>query len=229
MTKDNFLTLIFLLSVSIWTINAQSSVDKPYSKIFEYKDSIASINSIENLINKPSVIDSNIDKEEIDGKKLLQSFVDTHAIFEIPIYKLINMVLDLENEQNIFPRMTYTKDLLPSASLWSPRLQEVKSEFKMGILESSYHYIFYKIPELREDGSFLIKWNLYDSIDGKFDYLFGSWYMKELTFKGKNYTYVRNYTHYGIINYPFFVPLAINLGGKQDSIGFFKALLKASE
>lgn len=219
--------IIFILLTAVTVLGAQDSPERSTSNIFEYRDYIGPFDSLKELLDKPSVIESQISTEKKDGVKILNALSDSHTIFDIPIYKLINLVLDLENEQNIFQRMYFTKDLNPSDSLWSPHLQEVKASFKFGIFVQDYNYIFYKIPELREDGSFLIKWNLYESIDGKFDYIFGSWYMKEVIFNGLTYTYIRNYTHYGIVDYPSYVMIAIKLGQKKDSKAFINALKAA--
>ncbi len=228
-TSTKTMIILLLLLTAIFTLGAQDNSIESHSSIFEYKDNIASFSSLKKLLNRPAVIESYINPEIKDELKLLDTLFDIHAIFNIPISKLINPVVDLENEQNVFPRMIYTKDLNPSTSLWSPHLQEVKIQFRMGTIIQNYNYIFYKVPELREDGSFLIKWNLYKSIDGKFDYSFGSWYMKEIIIQGRTYTYVRNYTHYGIVNYPPYVLLGLKFGGKNGNKSFFKALKEAAE
>lgn len=225
----NIIIIIFMLFFAGTDLYAQESPDRSTSNIFDYRDYAEPVHSLKELLNRPSVIESQIYPEMKNGVKILNVLFDSHAIFEIPIYKLIYPVLDLENEQNIFPRMYLTKDLNPSDSPWSPHLQEVKASFKFGIFGQDYNYIFYKIPELREDGSFLIKWNLYESIDGKFDYSFGSWYMKEIIRNGKKYTYIRNFVHYGITDYPSHVLMATKIGGKKDIKTFINALKAAAE
>lgn len=225
----NITILLFILVSAYAGLYAQEIPDISNSSIFEYRDHMEPVDSLKELLNNPSVIESQIYSEKKDDVKILNTLFDSHAIFEIPIYKLIDLVLDLENEHNIFPRLYSTKDLNPSDPLWHPHLQEVKASFKFGIFGQDYNYIFYKIPELRKDGSFLIKWNLYKSIDGKFDYSFGSWYMKEIIFNGKKYTYIRNYVHYGIIDYPPHLPMAMKIGGKKDIKAFIKALKDAVE
>lgn len=221
--------IIFILFTAGAGLYAQEISGISNSSIFEYRDHMEPVDLLKELLNKPTIIESQINPGKKDGVKILNVLFDSHVIFEIPIHRLIGLVLDLENEHNIFPRMYWTKDLNPSDPLWDPHLQEVKASFKFGIFGQDYNYIFYKIPELREDGSFLIKWNLYKSINGKFDYIFGSWYMKEIIFNGKNYTYIRNYTHYGIIDYPPYVLMAMRIGGKKDIKDFLKSLQAAAE
>ena len=225
----NIIIILFMLFSTGAGLYAQDGFNTSYSNIFEYRDSIYPNSSFEELLDKPSVIDYYINPEKRDELKILNTLFDTHIVVDIPMYKLINLVLDLENEQKVFPRMTYTKDLNPDSSLWANHLQEAIMSFKLGFFGSEYHSIFYKIPELREDGSFLIKWNLYESIDGKFDFVFGSWYMKEIIFNGKKYTYIRNYVHYGIIDYPPHVLMAMKIGGKKDIKAFIRALKDAVE
>ncbi len=196
---------------------------------FEYRDTIAPYKSIKDILNKPCRIESHVKSVVMDGTKVLDTLFDFHAVYDIPIRKLMTNVLDLENEQNVFPRMVYTADLNPKTSLWKPHLQEVKTSFKVGGLGQEYHYIFCKVPSLREDGSFLIKWNLYKSIDGKFKYSFGSWYMKEITENGHTYTYVRNFVHYGLTGYPSYAEVLTKLSGEKDIKRFFKGLKKSAE
>lgn len=223
------ITLFIFAIVVVLSPGAQEISDESHRNIFEYKDTIAPFNTITELLNKPTVIQSHIEQKKEDGVKTLDNLFDTHMVSDIPISKLIYLVLDLENEQNVFPRMIHTKDLNPLDPLYSPHFQKVASHFSFGRIAQNYNYIFYKIPELRGDGSFLIKWNLHESIDDKFDYIFGSWFMKEIYLDGGNYTYVRNYVHYGMINYPAYVLLGMKLGGKNDSKGFLKALQTAAE
>ncbi len=225
----NITVILFILLTAITGLNAQENLNTSYSNIFEYKDDIAPFVSVEELLNNPTRIESYINPEKKDGVKVLDSLTDFHAVYDIPMHKLIKLVLDLENEQNVFPRMIYTADLNPDDPPWSPHLQEAIMSFKLGMIGSEYHSIFYKIPELREDGSFLIKWNLYESIDGNFDFVFGSWYMKEIFADGRKYTYVRNFAHYGIADYPTYVMIAIKIGGGKDSKAFLHSLRNAAE
>jgi len=210
-------------------IAAQDESQFPGNNKFEYRDSIAPYKLISKILDNPVKIESHINPVKIDGVDVLDTLFDFHAVYDIPIYKLIDKVLDLGNEHNVFPRMIYFADLNPTAPLWAPHLQEVITSFKLGSLGQEYHYIFYKIPERRKDGSFLIKWNLYKSIDGKFNFSFGSWYMKEISNDGHNFTYVRNFVHYGIVDYPAYIALVSRLAGKSDVRGFFHALQAAAE
>ncbi|MCK5152902.1 MAG: hypothetical protein KAQ93_00965 [Spirochaetales bacterium] len=220
-------TITLLISfIAIFNMEAQELI---FSDVFEYKNQIATYNSFKKLLNNPTDIESHIKQNIKNDEKILDTLFDFHAIYDIPISNLVNNLIDLGNEQNVFPRMIYTKDLNPTDPLWSPHLQEVKTQFKMGRIEETYHYVFYKVPIVNDDGSILIKWNLYDSIDGKFEYNYGSWYLKEIIENGKSYTYVRNYVHYEMKNYPGYVFIGMKLGGRKDSKNFFKALQKAAQ
>lgn len=222
----SFKIVSLILFAGIVTLGAE---ELSFSHIFEFKNYIAPYKSFKKLLNNPIEIEAHIDQKREDGDKILDTLFDFHAIFDIPIDKLSINLIDLDNEQYIFPRMIYSKDLNPSDPLWSPHLQEIKTKFKMGRLEETYHYIFNRIPEIKDDGSILIKWNLYESIDGKFEYIYGSWYLKEIIYDNKSYTYVRNYIHYGMKNYPHYVLIGMKLGGRKDSKNFLKALKEASE
>lgn len=219
-----------LVSLFLLILNLTNSFSQELSSCieFRYKNEIAPYNSFKKLLNNPTEIGSHINQIVDNNSKLLDTLFDFHAIFDIPINNLAENLIDLENEQNVFPRMIYSKDLNPAHPLWSHRLQEIKTQFSMGKLEKTYHYILYKVPEINNDGSILIKWNLYDSIDENFEFSYGSWFLKEIFFEGKKYTYVRNFVHYGMKNYPAYVFIAMKLGGKNDSKGFLKSLMEAS-
>ncbi len=222
--------IVLLMSIAVITeIMALDDLKKSYDNEFEYRDNIAPFTSVRSIFNKPTKIETHINPVIKNGEKVLDTLFDFHAIYDIPIYKLIERVIDLENEQNVFPRMKYTRDLNPTDSLWNPHFQEVITSFKYGGFGQDYHFIFYKVPELRKDGSFLIKWNLYESIDGKFNFSFGSWYMKEFICEEQKCTYVRNFVHYGIVNYPAYVGVISKLAGESDIKRFFKALQIAAE
>lgn len=225
-SNTKMITILFIISAALIMPGAQES---SISNIFEYRNTIASYNSLIKLLNNPTDIESHIKQIRKEDIKILDTLFDFHAIYDIPIYKLSNQLIDIENEQNVFPRMVYSKDLNPEKPFWVPHLQEIKTKFKWGRIEEKYHYIFYKVPIVSNDGSILIKWNLYDSIDGKFEYIFGSWYLKEVIENGKKYTYVRNYVHYGMKNYPPHVYIGMKLGGKNDSKNFLKALTAAAQ
>lgn len=227
-TIKNITALLIFISV-MSGIGALDNAQILNNRVFEYRDYIAPYKSIDRILDNPTKIEAHINPIKKDGVKVLDTLFDFHAVYDIPIQILVDKVLDLGNEQNVFPRMIYTKDLNPADSLWAPHLQEVRTSFKLGRLGQEYHYIFYKIPKLRNDGSFVIKWNLYESIDSKFDFSFGSWYMKEISNDGHNFTYVRNFVHYGIVDYPPYVALISRLAGERDVRGFFKALRTAAE
>ncbi|MEA1910501.1 MAG: hypothetical protein U9N32_02355 [Spirochaetota bacterium] len=232
MKIDSTLKKIIALLMSIAVITEIAALDdskKSYDNEFEYRDNIAPFLSIRSIFNEPTEIEVHINPVIENGTKVLDTLFDFHAIYDIPIYKLINIVIDLENEQNVFPRMKYTRDLNPTDSLWDPHFQEVITSFKYGGLGQEYHYVFFKFPEIRKDGSFIIKWNLYESIDNKFNFSFGSWYMKEVIYEEQKYTYVRNFVHFEIVDYPAYVEIISRLLGKGDIKRFFKALQIAAE
>ena len=225
--KYKYKLMIFLLIFTAG-FTYSDTIELSANNIFEYKNEVAPYSSFKKLLNNPTDIESHIEQIVNNKTKLLDTLFDLHAILEIPIHSLTNNILDLENEQNVYPRMIFSKDLTPTKPLCSPHLQEVKTQFKMGRIEETYNYIFYKVPVINDDGSILIKWNLYNSIDGKFEFSYGSWFLKEIFIDGKKYTYVRNYVHYGMKNYPAYVLIGMKLGGRKDSKDFFKALMEAS-
>jgi len=222
--------IIFLISITgntgLYSVDIKSQLP---SNIFKFQNEKVPLDCYNQLINKPSAIKIRIFQNKIDDIPILNVLFDFHVVYKLPIDQLFSKVLNLNEEQKIFPRIIYSKDLNPEDGLWKPHFQEIKTQFTFSFYKENFNYIFYKIPIQNSDGSFLIKWNLYDSVDEKFLYNYGSWYMEEIIIDNQKYTYIRNYINYGMKKYHFYTELATNIGGANEPISFFNALKKATQ
>ncbi len=162
------------------------------------------------------------------GEERAAFYTDYHAVYPLPVESFISVFTDHENEDKVFPRMSYTSDLNPNKSIYQPHFQEVKMGFKFLGVGDSYHYIVYRIPEWYSDGSFCVYWSLVHSFDNKYAELYGSWYVKEIERDGKPHTYVRNYVETEMRNPPGMLKTVTHLFGENMVRGFFDAAYSAA-
>jgi len=156
-------------------------------------------------------------------------YTDYHAAFPLPVESFIRVLKDAENEDHVFPNMTYTSNISPQPSTERPAYQEVKTSFKIFGIGEVYHYLVYRIPRWYPDGSFSVHWALVDSVDNKYADLYGSWYVKEFEKNGQRHTYVRNYVETEMIEPPPLLKTIQNLFAERTVKKFFESLYEAAQ
>lgn len=194
---------------------------------YKLKDSIAA-NHIEELGTTAEKHNYNYRQWDAESTTRARFFTDYHAVFPLPIENLISVLLDAENEDKVYPNMTYTRDLTPGRGRREARYQEVKITFKVLGIGEKYHYIVHRIPTWYSDGSFSVHWALVKSIDNKYAELFGSWYVKEVSVHNVTHTYVRNYIETEMIDPPALLKTAQNLFSRKTVRTFFSSLYEAA-
>jgi len=188
----------------------------------------AAVDNFENLDSKARMIDAAVVTWQEEGQNRAKLISDYHAVFPIPMEKLIPVFLDHENEDRVYPRITDSRDLSPERDDMEPHYQEVEICFKFLGFGEEYRYILYRVPERLEDGSFLFYWALVNSIDGKYFELYGSWYLEEFVREDKPHTYLRNYIQTGMIDPPAGLKTFTRLFAQKDVRNFFSAVYKAA-
>ncbi|MDZ7793189.1 MAG: hypothetical protein U5P10_05690 [Spirochaetia bacterium] len=166
--------------------------------------------------------------EHQDGQRAW-FYTDYHAAYPLPVESFIQVLKDAENEDKVFPNMTYTSDISPDPDPDEPAYQEVKISFKIFGIGADYHYLVYRIPTWYPDGSFSVHWALVDSVDNKYADLYGSWYVKEFEKEGQKHTYVRNYVETEMIGPPPLLKTIRNLFAERTVRKFFESLYEAAE
>ena len=101
--------------------------------------------------------------------------------------------------------------------------------FKFLGIGKRYHYIVYRIPQWLDDGSFLVRWALVDSVDHSYFELYGSWYLKQFIIAGKPYTYIRNFAQTGFIDPSGLLGTVQDMFGKQGTRKFFEGIYNSAE
>jgi len=229
----SFLPLLLFLAAAPFPLPGSPGLDWNGTHLtipqdYIYRDSPA-VDSFEGLDSTAQEIEGRVEKWEEGRHRMAVLISDFHAVFPFPIEQIIPVFTDHENEDKVYPRIDNSRDLSPDAPRNEPHFQEIEISFKFLGFGDEYHYILYRIPEWHEDGSFLIRWALVHSIDGKYFELYGSWYLQEFQRDGRPHTYLRNYVQTGLIDPPPALKTFTNLFAKNDVRRFFEAVYNAAE
>ena len=200
---------------------------------FEYRDSALISGNPSSLSSDPEEILTVIDDPrngEKEGERRLYTVTDFHAVFPFPLEEIIPVFTSFDEEHTVYDRIVYTKDLSPEASAMEPHFQEVKTAFRFLGIGTQQHYILYKVPERISEDEFIIKWNMTESVDGKFYKYYGSWYLKRLSpaeGSSEPRTYIRNYATIGFIEPPRGLKMVYNLFLGKEIGNFFSDVYDA--
>lgn len=194
---------------------------------FKMRTSVASSDISSLSITAQKISDSFEDWQE-KGKDRVNLHTDYHALYPLPIESFIAVLIDIENEDSVYPNMTYTKDLTPNRDWNEARYQEVVNSFSFLGIGEKYHYIVYRKPTWYPDGSFTSHWTLVKSVDEKYKTLYGSWFVKEVMLEGKPHTYVRNFVETEMIDPPPLLKTVRSIFGKATVRRFFDSLYEAA-
>ena len=195
---------------------------------YKLKNSLAQT-SIEDIGTTAEKISDDFRHWEVEDTKHARFHTDYHAVYPLPIESFISVLLNAGNEDEVYPDMTYTRDITPNRGLREPRYQEVKVSFKILGIGEKYHYIVHRIPTWYADGSFSVHWALVHSVDKKYAALYGSWYIKEFSLEGRPHTYVRNYIETELIDPPPLLRTVQSLFSKNTVRTFFDSLYQAAK
>ncbi|MFO7849627.1 MAG: hypothetical protein R6V67_06680 [Spirochaetia bacterium] len=192
---------------------------------FEYRDAPPSSTDFDTLSSRAKEVHTVLEEPEDSKERRLYTLTDFHGVFPFSIERIIPVFTEYEDEHETYGHMFYTKDLSPEEGPMEPHFQEVKTGFKFLGIGAEQHYILYKVPERLSEDEFLIKWNLAESVDGKFYLFYGSWYLKQLppdTEDSSARTYIRNYAVIGHNDPPRGMKLAYKLFLNSQIRGIFQ-------
>ena len=165
------LTVILLL-FSACLLNASDIVkfDMPAKNITESLS----------LIAKP-VTPHEVNILKIDGDRKLQYITDYHAVFTgVPFAVLAELLADFEHAEVVFPRVKRSIDYNPDRPLSERHRQENNTAFTFLGIGLRYHYIIDLNVEKYSADEFQLRSELHNSLDGRFDQFYGSWYLKKI-------------------------------------------------
>jgi hypothetical protein len=180
------------------------SAELNMSNAFQTRHAMVPVSDIEELLNNPAQIQCKADKFARQGKIVIQTTSDFHAIFPIKKEKLIKVIADYNNYGGRIPRVVYgsntcAPDTFNSSSY--AKFEEVITAKIMGI-GIDYNFVSNIYPVTLGPDEYATKWNMEESLDGLFFDFSGSWYLKEFQKDGKTYTYIRYFTVIGYLKPP---------------------------
>ncbi len=173
-----FLTL--LTTVNLYSLNSQYS--------------IAPGADISSLGKKAKEITLRINRLSEDGEKRIHAVSDFHAVFDIKLKTLAEIISDHDNGEKVFKRMIDTVDLNPEDPLTVPHRQKIHTSAKF--LGIGQDYIYTTIVNVVKFTSteFVMNWRLIDCEEGNFKEYEGFWYLQSLeSVDGAPRTYIRCY------------------------------------
>jgi hypothetical protein len=197
---------------------------------YEFRASIPNGTELDELSSEAEKISHTISSpEEANTEADLIAVSDYHALFPCPLEQVVPVFTAHGSEDEIYPRITFDRDLTPERGPLEPHFQVLKTSFTFLGIGATYHYILYRIPEYIDDDEFLITETLTASLDGSFSELYVSWYLREVVIDGTVHTYLRNRVKTGFIDPPAGTRAALQLFGGGDVKNFFSAVRKAAE
>lgn len=179
----------------------------------------------EKLVGKPTLVGTfyYTFKDSVSSKRHLAGYAEVHAVFDIPLEKLMAVCLDFESYPTYVPRVTGTRVLSSDGSSWQ-LLYTVGIKF-MG-LGLKYESIFETILESLPAGAVGLRSRLVRSIDeSEFEH-FTSYYFCPVTVNGKVMTFVRYFNRPGIIGPTPGMLQVLNLFAAPEARGQVSAIAK---
>ena len=121
---------------------------------------------------------------------------ETHALYPVDALAIVNVLKDTETLVGIIPDLAIHETLCTSGS--DMRKEWQRTEFRVLFFTFGTEYLIdvhYAINGPEEYGSY---WGMYESLDGKLAYQYGSWYFRNVSIRGRQYTYVRHFIRTGV-------------------------------
>lgn len=121
---------------------------------------------------------------------------ETHALYPVDALAIVNALKDAETLVGIIPDLAIHETLCTSGPDMRKELQ--RTEFHVLFFTFGTEYLIdvhYALNGPEEYGSY---WGMYESLDGKLAYQYGSWYFRNLSIHGRRYTYVRHFIRTGV-------------------------------
>ncbi len=121
---------------------------------------------------------------------------ETHAVYPISPDAMLRVLKDYEALPEIIPDLVVDETICEHSSGMVKQRQ--RTEFRILFFTFGTEYLidaYYVLNGPEEYGGY---WGMYDSVDGKLAYQYGSWYFRRITLNGRAYTYVRHYIYSGV-------------------------------
>lgn len=148
------------------------------------------------LLENPTVLTVEAVPARDDDTAATVVTTETHALYPVDALAIVNVLKDNETLVGILPDLVIHETLCASGS--DMRKERQRTEFRVLFFTFGTEYlidVLYAINGPEEYGSY---WGMYESLDGKLAYQYGSWYFRNVSIDGRQYTYVRHFIRTGV-------------------------------
>lgn len=191
-----------VLAVTITALPAQTEcLPSIPMQDFEYRfgivDELESDGDYLQLVENPTVIELGVEQAEPGDEASTVATTELHAIYPTSAAALVEVLKDDAILAEIVPDLAVHMTLCRMDGDSIKQMQ--RTEFNMLFLTFGTEYLIdvhYAIDRPDEFGSY---WGMYDSLDGRLAYQYGSWYFADIEVGGRGYSYVRHFTKNGIV------------------------------
>ena len=148
------------------------------------------------LIENPTVFVSDARAAGSDDPAATIVTTETHAVYPIRPGSLAAILRDDDDLADIVPDLVVHETICEHSPSMIKQYQ--RTEFHVLFFTFGTEYLidaYYALNGPDEYGSY---WGMYESLDGKLAYQYGSWYFRSIELDGREYTYARHYIYSGV-------------------------------
>ena len=196
----------------------------PSEAEFKIRTGRAPFPSIDDLVDRPTKIETNLSSWRVDGHHIIRSETDYHAIFPVPIEKVLAVFVDYEGTRDVYGSVR--ESVVIEAGPMPFDLHVVRLAVGFSVLGFGEKYLYVTNNWIEEDerGGYTQKYNLAESVDDKLYEILGNWYIEPIVHEGLPYTYVRQYAIIGVQRGSRSVELAMRVFGARSMRQNFRQL-----
>ena len=163
---------------------------------FGLADTVKDDEDLLTLLDTPTVITVEAVPAPPGDPATTVATTETHVLYAIEAAAMTDVLRDAATLSEIIPDLAIHRTLCGSGSDMVKQMQ--RTEFNVLFFKFGTEYLIdvrYAMNGPEEYGSY---WGMYESLDGKLAYQYGSWYFRNVIIEDRNYTYVRHFIINGV-------------------------------
>jgi hypothetical protein len=188
--------LLLAGAASGWSQCVPSVPQADFVYRFGLADGIRSDADLLVLLENPMVITSQARATEPGDPAATIATTDTHVLYPIEAQSIVATLNDAESLTGFIPDLAIHETLCRNGPDMVKQFQ--RTEFNVLFFTFGTEYLIdvhFALNGPQEYGTY---WGMYESVDGKLAYQYGSWYFKNVVIDGRQYAYVRHFTTSGV-------------------------------
>ena len=196
----------------------------PAEAEFKIRTGRAPFPSVDDLIDRPTKIETNLSSWRVGGNHIIRSETDYHAVFPVTIEKVLSVLLDYEGTREVYGFVR--ESVVIEASPMPFDLHVVRLAVGFSVLGFGEKYVYVTNNWIEEDdrGGYTQTYTLAESVDDKLYAILGNWYIEPIVYEGAPYTYVRQYAIIGVQRGSRSIELAMRVFGGRSLRQNFRQL-----